>query len=73
MIFDTRRRFTKNLKRPGHVPERIWGPSWAQPGSQNRPKIDLGPKKGRFKSTGARGRRRRRGPSEGLGALEQRI
>ena len=44
-IFDTRRRFTKNVRRPGHVPERIWGPSWAQLGFQNRPKIDPWPQK----------------------------
>ena len=24
-LFETRRRFRKNLKRPGHIPEPIWG------------------------------------------------
>ena len=44
-IFETRRRFSKNLKRPGYVPEHIWRPSRVQPGPQNRQKTDLWPKK----------------------------
>ena len=44
-IFETRQRFSKNLKRPGHVPEPIWGPSRVQPGSKNWRKTDLFPKR----------------------------
>ena len=44
-LFETHRRFRKNLKRPGHVPEPIWGPSRVQPGPQNRKKTNLWPKR----------------------------
>ena len=44
-ILKTRQRFWKNLKRLGHVPEPIWGPSPVQPGPNNRQKTDLWPKR----------------------------
>ena len=44
-IFETWRRFLKNLSRSGHVPEPIRGPSRVQPGPKNRQKTDLWPKK----------------------------
>ena len=44
-LFETRRRFWKNLKRPRHVTEHIWRASWVQPGPQNRQNTDLWPKR----------------------------
>ena len=45
ILFETRQRFWKNLKRLGHVPEPIWGPSRVQPGPKNRQKTYLWPKR----------------------------